>query len=76
MSALYRAGPGVTLSARKMTCCGTEATLQDPTYEMPHGFARSGVSAMNFGRGPLTGKEEDALGDVIGAPVRTIYRDI
>lgn len=76
MSADYCVGPGFTLSARKITCCGTEATLNDLTYEMPQGFARFGVSAMNYDRGPLTKNEEDALGDAIGAPVRTIYRHI
>lgn len=76
MSDDFGAGPGFTLRIRRMPCCGAEATLNDLIYDMPQGFARFAVSAMNYDRAPLSSAEMDALEEAMGGPVRVVYRYI
>ena len=76
MSADYGEGPGFDLAGRELACCGATSTLNDLTYDMPQGFARFGISAMNCDRGPLTVAEKRTLDAAIGTKVRVIYRYI
>lgn len=76
MSNDYGDGSGFDLSSRELPCCGATSTLNDLTYDLPQGFARFGVSAMNCDRLKLTATETQLLDAAIGARVRIIYRYI
>ncbi len=76
MSADYGEGPGFDLASRELPYCGATSTLNDLTYDLPQGFSRFGVSAMNCDRGPLTAAEKRTLDVAIGTKVRVIYRYI
>lgn len=76
MGADYGSGPGFTLGARRMACCGVDATLNDLDYDWPQGFASYAVSARNYDRQPLSDAEVASLARALGSPVRIIYRHL
>ncbi len=76
MSEDYGEGPGFDLARRELPCCSATLTLNELTYDMPQGFARFGVGAMNCDRPNLTTADRQILDAAIGTRVRIIYRYI
>jgi hypothetical protein len=69
-------GKGFTLSKHAMSCCGAEHTLHELRYQLPQGFGRFEVSAMNPDVGELSEDQIALLEQILGCRVRIIYQHI
>ncbi len=58
-----------------MPCCGAVGSLNDLHYEWPAGFARFSLEALNP-NADLDGEQIHAVADMLGCPVRKIWRSI
>lgn len=69
-------GNGFTLSRHAMPCCGAQHTLHELKYQLPQGFARFEVSAMDPNLGELSEDQIAQLEQILGCRVRIIYQHI
>ena len=66
---------GYPFDAHTMPCCGVSATLHALVYELPQGFARFALSAMN----PRIGFDDrmrEQLESILGTKLLVIYRHL
>ena len=59
-----------------LPCCAATISLNDLRFDMPMGFARFELSALNPDRDWLTGDEIHQLEASLGHPIRQIFRHL
>ena len=69
-------GGGFKLLPYEVPCCSAPHTLNELIYEWPQGFARFAINAMNPDIGELQKQHVDEFEDLLGTPLRVIYRHI
>lgn len=69
-------GDGFRLRAIALPCCGAARTLHELRYELPQGFSRFVLSAMNPDIDPLSDTARRELERLLGCTVRIIYRHL
>ena len=69
-------GEGFILTERPMPCCSARRTLQQLRYSFPQGFGRFEVSAMNPQLGELSEEQSNQFQQILGCPIRVIYRHL
>lgn len=67
-------GPGFKLAKYPTPCCGATHRLHDLVYEWPQGFGRFAVDALNPNLGLLDEIQRQEFEQILGTPVRIIYR--
>jgi hypothetical protein len=67
---------GFRLDKYATPCCGKAHTLHELTYEWPQGFGRFALNAMNPNLGLLDDKYKREFEEILGTPLRVIYRHI
>jgi len=67
---------GFRLEKYTTPCCGAAYTLHELTYEWPQGFGRFKLEAMNPNLGQLDEKQKREFEEILGTPLRVIYRHI
>jgi hypothetical protein len=65
---------GFILNLHKVSCCHRDHTLQELRYHFPQGFARFQIKALNPDISQLTPDQLIEFTQVLGCPVRAIYR--
>ncbi len=68
-------GGGFRLQPLVTPCCHRSATLDDLLYDMPQGFSRYALSAMNVGS-ELSSAVLAKLEDSLGCRLRVVYQAI
>jgi hypothetical protein len=69
-------GEGFTFAPHSMPCCGAEHLLNELTYEWPQGFSRCQVYAVNPHIGELSDGQRRRFEQILGCPVRVVYRHV
>jgi len=64
------------LTPRALPCCGAECTLHELRYDLPQGFGRFGVFAMNPNLTDVTDMQCAEFARILGGPVRVITRQL
>jgi hypothetical protein len=67
---------GFKLSQYSTQCCGSRHSLDELLYEWPQGFARFVIDAMNPRIGMLSTQQAAELEEILGTPLRVIYKHI
>ena len=67
---------GFTLSLHVFPCCAREGTLQDLIYDWPQGFAMFSLEAYNPEIGMLIETYMHEFENILGCPLRVIYRHV
>lgn len=67
---------GFLLRTYEVPCCSRCLTLQELVYIWPQGFGRFTLSAMNPNLGKLNDTHKNELENILGTPLRVIYRHI
>ena len=75
MDADYSEEEGFHLEPFPLSCCNQRYTLNDLVYEMPQGFSRYALSALNIDQS-LTETLITKLEDALGCRVRIIHQTI
>ena len=65
---------GFKLNRYRVPCCCGELTLHQFIYEWPQGFGQFSVEAMNPNLGKLDDEHKRKLEDILGTPLRVIYK--
>jgi hypothetical protein len=66
----FRLGPITT------PCCSQQTTLNQLTYELPQGFSRFVLSAMNANRLPFSAAELAQISRALGCEVRVVWQRV
>jgi len=66
----------LSMRAYAVPCCGKAVTMADLKYDWPQGFARFGIEAMNPNIGELPAEEKARFEEILGVPLRVIYRHL
>ena len=54
-------------------CCGASTSLNDLRYDLPAGFARMVLEAMNPGVRDIEERDAAAISSILGTPLRRIW---
>jgi hypothetical protein len=67
---------GFRLAVYSLPCCLAEKNLHELSYEWPQGFGRFALDAMNPNIGRLTEVNRQEFEQILGTPLRVIYKRI
>ena len=67
---------GFRLAEYATPCCSARCTLHELIYEWPQGFGRFSLEAMNPNVGELDERQKGELEELLGTPLRVIYRHL
>lgn len=65
---------GFRLDAYATPCCSARRTLDELVYDWPAGFGRLSIEATNTSGGRLADRQVRELEQILGTPLRVIYR--
>jgi hypothetical protein len=72
----YNKGNGFKLAECTLPCCGATHTLQELTYDLPQGFGRFALTARNAHQQSLDDKCKREFEEILGTPLRVIYKQM
>ncbi len=67
---------GFKLAMYLVSCCGAAYTLHDLVYELPQGFGRFALNAMNPNIGKLEETDKQEFEKILGTKLRVIYQHL